>query len=67
MSNTILWGILSAVVAGFVIKQVLEWLNQGRYKQMVDVAVAVSVFIAVSSLIIQGINAAIQVINTIPK
>ena len=67
MSNSLLWAIVGIVVAGFVVKQILEWFNQGRFKPLVDLVVSISVFISVSALIVQGINAAKQVIDAIPK
>lgn len=67
MSNALIWGIISAVVLGFVAKLVLEWFNAGRYKVIIDLVVSISVFIAVSGLIIKGVQSAVNVINSIPK
>ena len=67
MSQALLWTSLGIVVGGFIIKLMLEWFNQARYKPMVDLVVAISVFISVGALIIQGIQTAINVLNSIPK
>lgn len=67
MSNALLWSIIGIVVGGFVFKQILEWFNQGRFKPLIDLVVSITVFIAVSTLIVQGINAAKQVMDSIPK
>jgi len=67
LDNTLMWGVIGAFVGGFIGKQILEWFNQGRFKPMIDLIISISVFIAISSLIIRGINAAINVLNSIPK
>ena len=67
MSNTLIWTILGFVIGGFIGKQILEWVNQGRYKPMIDLVVAISVFISVGALIIKGIQTAVNVLNSIPK
>ena len=67
MSYAPIWTIIGLVVGGFIGKMMLEWFNQARYKPMVDLVVAVSVFISISALIIQGIRTAVEVLNSIPK
>ena len=67
MGHNTIWGILSAVVAGFLLKQMMEWFNQARYKPMVDLFVSISIFILVGSLIVQGIQTALNILNSIPK
>ncbi len=57
---------MSIVVTGFLAKIMLEWFNQARYKPMVDLIVAISVFISIGSLIIKGIQTAVDVLNCIP-
>lgn len=67
MSQPLLWTIIGAVATGFVAKMMLEWFNQTRYKPIIDLAVAVTVFISIGTLIIRGIQTAINVLNSIPK
>lgn len=67
MSNALIWSILGIVVAGFLAKLMLEWFNQARYKPMIDLVVAISVFISVGTLIVRGIQVAVNVLNSIPK
>ena len=67
MNESLVWTILWIVIAGFLIKMMLEWFNQARYKPMADLFVAVSVFISVAALVIKGIQTAVNVLNSIPK
>jgi hypothetical protein len=67
MNESLIWTILWIVVSGFLIKMMLEWFNQARDKPMVDLFVAISVFISVGALIIKGIQTAVNVLNSIPK
>lgn len=67
MNNSLIWGIIGAVVLGFIGKIILEWFNAGRYKVIIDLVVSIGVFIAVSGLIVKGIQSAVTVINSIPK
>ena len=67
MTEPLIWTILGTVIGGFIAKMMLEWFNQARYKPMVDLLVAVSIFISISALIIKGVQSAINVLNSIPK